>query len=100
MDTLIKTPEEFEKTVNYLNNEFEIKYLRKINFCLNLQIERNSSGILVHQSNYIVNVLKHFNMNNAQPPSTPMVVWSLNINKNPYHLKKEDEKVLILKYYT
>ena len=66
MDTLIKIPEEFEKTDNYLKNDFEMKYLEKIKFCLDLQIERRSSGILVHKSNYIVNGLKHFNMDKAQ----------------------------------
>ena len=29
MNTLIETPEKFEKTVNYLKKELEIKYLEK-----------------------------------------------------------------------
>ena len=36
MDTLIKTLEKFEKTDNYLKREFEMKYLEKMKFCLNL----------------------------------------------------------------
>ena len=95
VDTLIGTSEEFEKTTDYLKKESEMKYLGKINFCLDLQIEISSSWILVHQFNYIVNVLKHFSMDKPQPLSTPMVVWSLNINEDPYRLKEKDEKIFL-----
>ena len=36
---LIGTPEEFQKIVEYLKIEFEIKNIRKIKICLDLQIE-------------------------------------------------------------
>jgi hypothetical protein len=36
---LIGTSEEFNKTANYLKNEFEMKDLEKIEFCLEFQIE-------------------------------------------------------------
>ena len=55
---LIGTSEELEETANYLKKEFEIKDLGKTRFCLGLQIERNYSGMLVHQSNYTEKVLK------------------------------------------
>ena len=48
MDTLIKTPEEFKKNANYLKKDFKMKYFEKIKFCLDLQIERSFSEILVH----------------------------------------------------
>jgi hypothetical protein len=57
---LVGTLEEFIKTANYLNNEFEMKDLDKTKFCLDLQIEHISNEILVHQSAYTEKVLKTF----------------------------------------
>ena len=68
---LIWTPEELEETVNYLKKEFEMKDLKKTRFCLGLQIERNSNGMLVHKSNYTEKVLKRIDMDKAHPLSTP-----------------------------
>ena len=45
---LMGTSEKLTKTTNYLKNEFEIKDLGKTKFCLGLQIEHISDGILVH----------------------------------------------------
>ena len=50
--------------------------------------------ILVHQSNYTERVLKRFNMANANPLSIPMVVRSLNIDKDPFRPHEENEEVL------
>ena len=67
---LIGTPEEVEDNADYLKKEFEMKDLGKTRFYLSLQIERNSSGKLAHQSNYTKNVLKRFGMDKARPLST------------------------------
>ena len=45
---IVGTSEKLTKTTNYLKNEFEIKDLGKTKFCLGLQIEHISDGILVH----------------------------------------------------
>ena len=71
-----------------------MKDLGKERFYLGLQIERNSSEMLVNQSNYTEKVLKRFGMDKVHPLSTPMVVRSLNIKKDPYHPIEENEKVL------
>ena len=49
---LIRTLEELSKTVEYLNEEFDVKDLGKIKFCLGLELETKENGILVHQSAY------------------------------------------------
>ena len=87
---LIGTPEELEETTNYLKKEFEMKDLGKTRFCLGLQIERNFNGMLVHQSNYTEKVLKRFGMDKAHPLSTPMVVRSFDIKKDPYRPIEEN----------
>ena len=61
---IIGTPEELQKTVDYLNAEFEMKDLGKTRLCLGLQIEHLSDGIFVHQSAYTEKVLKRFYMEN------------------------------------
>ena len=53
---LIWTPEKLTK----IKKEFKIKDLGKTRYCLNLQIELYSNGILVHQSTYVEKVLKWF----------------------------------------
>ncbi|XP_042758130.1 secreted RxLR effector protein 161-like [Lactuca sativa] len=71
-----------------------MKDLRKTKYCVGLQIEHMPNEILVHQSNYTERVLKRFNMDNANPLSTPMVVRSLNIDKDPFCPCEENEEVL------
>ncbi|CAL8991140.1 unnamed protein product [Prunus brigantina] len=74
---LIGTPEDLQKTADYLKREFEMKDLGKTKYCLGLQIEHSADGTLVHQSNYTEKVLKRFGMDKAHPLSTPMVVRTL-----------------------
>ena len=62
--------------------------------CLGLQIEHLPNGILVHQSTNTKKVLKQFYMYRAHPLSTPMVGWSLDINKDLFRLQEDDEETL------
>ena len=71
------THEELIKTIDYLKKEFALKDLRKTKYCLGLQIEHSSYGVLIHQSTYTEKVLKHFHMDKSHPLSSPMVVRSL-----------------------
>ena len=71
---LIETPAKLEEIVAHLKLEFEMKDLGKTIYCLGLEIEHCSDGILVHQSNYTQKVLRRFNEDKAKPSSTPMVV--------------------------
>ncbi|RVX09351.1 Retrovirus-related Pol polyprotein from transposon TNT 1-94 [Vitis vinifera] len=91
---LVGTPEELIRTTNYLKKEFEMKDLRKTKFCLGLQIEHFPNGVLVHQSTYIKKVLKHFYMDKAHPLSSPMVVRSLDVKKDPFRPCENDEELL------
>uniref|UniRef100_A0A2N9GLH0 Reverse transcriptase Ty1/copia-type domain-containing protein n=1 Tax=Fagus sylvatica TaxID=28930 RepID=A0A2N9GLH0_FAGSY len=91
---LLRTPEELTKTADYLKNEFEMKDLGKTKFCLGFQIEHLLNGILVHQSTNIEKVLKHFHLNKAHPLSTPMVVRSLDVKKNPFRPQEVGEETL------
>jgi hypothetical protein len=91
---LVGTPEKLTKTADYLKNEFEMKDLGKTKFCLGLQIEHLPDGILIHQSTYTEKVLKHFHMDKAHPLSTPMVVRSLDVKKDPFCPQEVGEETL------
>lgn len=91
---IIGTTKEIKEAREYLKKEFEMKDLGKTRFCLGLQIEYTKNGILVHQSNYTERVLKRFNMDKANPLSTPMMGRTLNIEKDPFRPKEDNEKDL------
>ena len=57
-------------------------------------MENLSSCILFYQSNYTEKVLNHFYMNKAHPLTMPMVVRSLEVEKDPFRLRKQDEEAL------
>ena len=71
-----------------------MKDLGKTKYCLGLQIEHKSNGILKHQSTYVEKVLKQFNMDKAHPLSSPMIVRSLDAKKDPFLPKEENEALL------
>jgi hypothetical protein len=91
---LIGIQEELTKTATYLKNEFEMKDLGKTKFCLGLQIEHFQNRILVHQSTYTEKILNHFYMEKAHPLSTPMVVRSLDVKKDHFRPREDDEEIL------
>ena len=71
-----------------------MKDLRKFFFCLRLQIEHFPTGILVHQSAYTKKILKCFYMNKAHPLTSPMVVRSLDVKKDPVRPYEKGEELL------
>ena len=84
---LIVTPKDLIKTIDYLKKEFEMKDLGKTKYCLDLQIEHCSDGVLIHQSTYTKKVLKRFHMGKSHSLSFPMVVRSLEVTKDPFRPK-------------
>ena len=71
-----------------------MKILGKTKFCLGLQLEQLSSGIFVYQAAYVQRILEKFNMDKSYLAKTPMVVRSLDIEKDPFRLREEGEEIL------
>ncbi|CAN4118009.1 unnamed protein product [Withania somnifera] len=71
-----------------------MKDLGKTKLCLGTQIEHLANGIFIHQSAYTEKILKRFYMDKAHPLSTPMVVRSLDVNKDPFRPQEENEELL------
>ena len=93
---LIGTSKELIETAEILKKEFEMKDLGKTRYCLGLQIEHRKDGILVHQSNYTQKVLRRFSHHDVKPSPTPMIVRTLDINKDPFRPKGDDEEIFEL----
>ncbi len=91
---IIGTLDEIKETANYLKSEFEMKDLGKTRYCLGLELEHRACGILIHQSGYVQKMLRRFDMDKVSSVSTPMIGRSLDINKDPFRPKDEDEEVL------
>ena len=66
-----------------MQQEFEISLLGEMNFFLGLQILQCKMGIFIHQSKYIKDMLKIFQLEDCKPICTPMTVGC--------KLSKEDE---------
>nr|GEU89446.1 hypothetical protein [Tanacetum cinerariifolium] len=82
------------KAVEYLKKEFEMKNLKKTKFCLGLQIKHLKNGILVHQNAYIEKLLKRFYMKKSHPLSTPMVLRTLDVEKDHFRPPNGNEGIL------
>ena len=54
--------------------EFEMFLLGELNFFLRLQIIQSKRGIFIHQSKYVKDVLKKFQLENCKHVCTPMTV--------------------------
>ena len=52
------------------------------------------NDVLIHQSSYTEKVLKRFYMDKSHPLSTPMVVRSLEVTKDPFRPMEENEELL------
>ena len=91
---IIGSTPDIDEARNHLKMEFEMKDLGKTKFCLGIQLEHLPSGIMVHQSAYIQKILEKFNMDKSYPSKTPMVVRSLDVEKDPFRPKDDGEEVL------
>ena len=59
-----------------------------------LELEYCVNGILVHLSNYTQKVLQCFDEDKAKPLSIPMIVYTLDVARDPFHPKEDKEEVL------
>ncbi|XP_031116595.1 uncharacterized protein LOC116020252 [Ipomoea triloba] len=57
-------------------------------------IKHLPKGIFVHQFKYVTKLLERFYMDKSHPLSTPMVVTSLEVDKDAYRPKEDDEDIL------
>ena len=70
------------------------KVLGKTECCLDLQIEKLTNKIFVHQSTYIEKFWCDFYMDKSHSLSTPMIMRSFEINDDSFWSQEKDEELL------
>jgi hypothetical protein len=89
---LLRTPKELTIIVDYLKNEFEMKDLGKRKFFLAFKLNTFQMEFLF---------ISQPTWRKAHPLSTPMVVRSLDVKKDPFCPQEVgEEKLFVLKYHT
>ena len=58
----------------YMHQEFDMSLMGELQYFLGLQINQSAAGIFIHQSKYIRDLLKRFDLKNVTPKATPMSV--------------------------
>jgi hypothetical protein len=88
---IIRNKNDINEARHHLKTEFEIKDLGKTKFCLGLQLEHLPSGFFIYQGAYVQKILEKFNMNKSYPTRTPMVVLSLDMEKDIFRPRDDNE---------
>ena len=97
---MVGTDAAVEMAMKDLKAEFKVKDLGIISYCLGLEVNQTSSGVLLRQSNYITKVLKRFNlMEVSKAAKTPMVVRSLKPESDIFGPRRDNEKSLDVEKY-
>jgi hypothetical protein len=91
---IIGSQEAIKEIGTALQHRFEVKHLGETKFCLGVQIDHVTGGVLYHQRSYIRTVLKKFNMDNAHPASTPLTVRRLDPERDEYSPRRQGEAIL------
>jgi isopentenyldiphosphate isomerase len=55
-----------------MKNEFHMFMMRELTFFLGIQVKQTKEDIFIHQSKYIKDLMKKFNMAELKPVLTPM----------------------------
>jgi hypothetical protein len=55
-----------------MENEFQMSMMGELTFFLGIQVKQTNEGIFIHQSKYMKDLMKKFNMAKLKPVSTPM----------------------------
>lgn len=64
---------EINNLIHKLGCEFSLKDLGALHFFLGIEVTSQSSGIMLNQRQYIVNLIKQTNMLNCSPVQTPIL---------------------------
>ncbi|KAJ0765403.1 putative RNA-directed DNA polymerase [Helianthus annuus] len=55
-----------------MQDKFEMSAMGEMNFFLGLQVQQTESGIFIHQTKYVGDILSRFQMSDATPIGTPL----------------------------
>ena len=61
-----------QQFIKQLSSWFPVKDLGPLHYFLGLEVHRSSQGIFLHQTKYLIDLLKKTNMEGAKPCCTPL----------------------------
>ena len=64
----------YQAFAKVIEEEFEMSMIGELNFFFRLQIKQTKKEIFVNQNKYIKKILKKFEIENAKPIDTPMIM--------------------------
>ncbi|KAJ0613443.1 putative RNA-directed DNA polymerase [Helianthus annuus] len=62
----------FRDFERFMQEKFEMSAMGEMNFFLGLQVQQMESGIFIHQTKYVSDILSRFQMSEATPIGTPL----------------------------
>jgi len=84
-------------------SEFEMSMMGELNLFLSLQIKQTSNGTMIHQQQYIKELLKRFGMDSSKPidtPISPLTKLVLEDRSSPIEEKTYSGIIGLLLYLT
>jgi hypothetical protein len=79
-----------------MENEFQMSMMGVLTFFLGIQIKQIKQGTFVHQTNYMKDLMKKFNMAELKPMSTPMsMATALDPDENGEAVDQREYKSMI-----
>nr|GEZ20282.1 hypothetical protein [Tanacetum cinerariifolium] len=86
-----------------IKSRFDMSMMGEITFFLGLQVNQSPCGIFINQSNYVLEILKKYEMESCDPVGTPMVFkdkLNQDQNGNPVDATKYLSMIGALMYLT
>nr|GFB95623.1 copia protein [Tanacetum cinerariifolium] len=76
-------PRYIELFSDLMKSRFEMSMMGEMTFFLGLQVNQSPCGIFINQSNYVLEILKKYEMESCDPVGTPMEIKDkLNLDQN------------------
>nr|GEV03463.1 hypothetical protein [Tanacetum cinerariifolium] len=86
-----------------MKSSFEMSMMGEMTFFLGLQVNRSPCGIFINQSNYVLEILKKYEIESCDPVGTPIEIkdkLDLDQNGTPVDAKKYRSMIGALMYLT
>jgi hypothetical protein len=79
-----------------MENEFQMSMMGELTFFLGIQVKQMKEGIFIHQTMYMKDLMKKFNMAELKPVSTPMsTVATLDPDENGEAVDQREYRSMI-----
>jgi hypothetical protein len=86
----------FAKFADEMSREFEMSMMGEQQYFLGLQIKKVNDGIFVHQTKYMKDMLRKFQMQDVKPMSTPMgSTATLDVDKDGEPVDQREYRSII-----